>query len=101
MPCGSDGQAVHGGGENQPHRIHLRVAVHRLRYLRKEGMVTAVAALVFYTEYTISILVLLWGCDLIDYWYPRPPLLIVNTRYIYISSALVLIVEFDGVIVHH
>ena len=38
VPRGPDGQAVHGGGEDQPHRVHLGVTVHRLRYLREEGI---------------------------------------------------------------
>lgn len=38
MPGGADGEALHGGGEDQPHGLHLGVAVHRLRYLRQEGV---------------------------------------------------------------
>lgn len=37
MPGGADGEALHGGGEDQPDGLHLGVAVHRLRYLRQEG----------------------------------------------------------------
>lgn len=37
MPRSADGKAVHGGGEDQPHGLHLGVAVHRLRYLCEEG----------------------------------------------------------------
>lgn len=37
MPCGTHGEAVHGGGEDQPHGVHLGDALHWVRYLRQEG----------------------------------------------------------------
>lgn len=37
MPGRAYGEAVHGGGEEQPHGLHLGVAVHRLWYLRQKG----------------------------------------------------------------
>lgn len=37
MSRGADGETLHGGGEDQPHGVHIGVAVHRLRYLRQEG----------------------------------------------------------------
>lgn len=37
VPGGENGQALYGGGQDQPYGVHLGDALYWVRYLRQEG----------------------------------------------------------------